>query len=93
MSIQKVYFFWVCIKILRLERAKDLLQMVHVLLLSSTVNQYIIKVYHYKFTDKWSKQLSHHSHKGARNIGQSKEYNQSFIQLILSFKCSFSFIP
>jgi len=54
----------VCIELFSLESAMNLSQMVHMLLLSSIVNQYIIKVYHHKFTDKWLKQLSHHSHKG-----------------------------
>jgi len=67
--------------------------MAHMLLLSLAVNQYIIKIYHYEFTDKRSEQLSHHSHKGVRSIGQSKEYNQSFIQLVFSFKCDFPFVP
>ena len=66
--------------------------MAHMLLLSSAVNQYIIKIYHYEFTDKWPKQLSHHSHEGGRSIGQSKGYDQPVIQPVLSFKCSLSFI-
>ena len=62
------------------------------LLLSLVINQYIIEVYHYKYIDKWPKQLSHRSHEGARSIGHFKEHNQSFIQPILDFKGSFSFI-
>ena len=60
---------------------------------SSAVNQYIVKIYHYEITDKWPKQLCHHSHEGVRSIGQPKRHNQPFIQPIFSFKCSFSFIP
>jgi len=67
--------------------------MIHVLLLSLALNEYIIKVYYYEFTDKWLKQLSHHSHEGATSIGQSKGHNQPFIKLIFSLKGSFSFIP
>ena len=52
----------------------------------------VIKVYHYEFIDKWPKQLSHHSHEGVKSIEQSKEHNQPFIQSILSFKGSLSFI-
>jgi len=43
--------------------------MAHMLLLTSVVNEYIIEVDHYEFADKWPKQLSHHSHEGARIIG------------------------
>jgi len=65
LSVQKTNFFGFAY-------AKDLSQKVYMLLLSSAVNQYIIKVYHHKFTNKWPKQLSHNSHKGAKSIGQSK---------------------
>ena len=41
------------VKLLSLECAEDLPQIAHMLLLSSAVNQYIIKVYHYEFIDKW----------------------------------------
>jgi len=57
--------------------------MAHMLLLSLTVNQYIIKVHH-KFIDKWLKQLSHHSPEGARSIGQFKGHNQPYPSLILN---------
>jgi len=67
--------------------------MVYMLLRSSVVTQYIIKVHHYVFIDKRLKQLSHHSHEGARSIGQFKGHNQPLIQPILDFKGSFSFIP
>ena len=42
--------------------------------------------------DKWPKQLSHHSHEGARSIGQSKGRAQPFIQPVFSFKPSFPFV-
>ena len=57
LSIQKA-LFWICIKLLSLECAEDLPQMDHMFLLSLVVDQYIIKIDHYEFTDKRSKQLS-----------------------------------
>jgi len=49
--------------------------MVYMLLQSSTVNEYIIKLHHYDFTETLLKQLSHHSHEGTKSIRQSKWHN------------------
>ena len=67
--------------------------MSHMLLLCLAVDQYIIKIYHYEFIDKRSKQLGHYSHEGVRSIGQSKGHQQLFIQPVFSLKCGFPFIP
>ena len=67
--------------------------MVKMLLLRFSVNEDVIKVQYQKLTHERFEYLSHLSHEGAWSIRKTKWHDQLFVQPILYFECSFSFIP
>ena len=65
----------VSIKLLIGQDGEYLVEMLNMILLTSAINEYIVKIHNNKFANHRFEYLVHQSHEGARGISQAKGHD------------------